>query len=116
MYLCMTEVSFGQNKMICHGKAIPKCSAENGTKDSMYIKDINYSTFSWVARADTPHECNVRPCILNRIYLRNKLWDIGIKRMLYEEYERFLYTKLPRDIVIYIFEKFFCKKQIKYNN
>lgn len=111
----MTEVTVGQNIFIFHGKAIPKYSAEFGTEHSNYIKDINYSTFSWVARADTPHKCDVNPCILNRVYLKNKLWDIGVKLMLYEECKKFLYTKVPRDIVLYILEKCFCKKRIKFN-
>ena len=111
----MTEVSVGQNRFICHGKSISKYSAESFNKNTTYIKDINYSTFSWVARADTPHKCDVNPCILNRIYLKNKLWDIGLKLILYEECKKFLYTKVPHDIVLYIMEKCFCKKRIKYN-
>ena len=113
MYLCMTEVTFGQNSFICHGKAITKNAANCAVKRPNYIENINYSTFSWVARADTPHKCDVNPCILNRIYLKNKLWDIGIKLMLYEECKKFLYTKVPHDIVLYILEKCFHRKQIK---
>lgn len=107
----MTEVTVGQNSFICHGKSISKYSAEYGTKESK--KDMSYKTFSWVARADEPHKCNVYPCILNRIYLKNKLWDIGLKLMLYEECKKFLYTKVPNDIVLCILEKCFHRKQIK---
>jgi len=112
-YLCMTKILSNQISTITHGKALLKNQAENAVN---YMRnDYAVSSISWVARADTPHECTVRSCILKRIYLRHKLWDIGVKRMLYEECKRFLYTKLPRDIVIYILEKCFCKKQIKYN-
>jgi len=109
-YLCMTKIVSGQNLTITHGKALLKDQAE------IAVKNQNNDYISWVARADTPHECTVRPCILKRIYLRHKLQDIGVKRMLYEECKRFLYTKVPSDIVIYILEKCFCKKRLKYNN
>ena len=110
----MTKILSNQISTITHGKALLKNEAENALK--FKHNDYAFSSISWVARADTPHECNVRSCILKRIYLRHKLWDIGVKRILYEECKRFLYTKLPRDIVIYIMEKCFCKKRIKYNN
>lgn len=115
MYLCMTKIVSGKNLTITHGKALLKNEAEIAVK----YPNNDYNTFSclsWVARADTPHECTVRPCILKRIYLRHKLFDICVKRMLYEECKRFLGTKVPRDIVIYILEKSFCKKRLKYNN
>ena len=111
----MTQIVSGQNITITHGKALLKNEAEIAVKNQNNDYDT-FSCLSWVARADTPHECDVRSCILKRIYLRHKLWGIGVKRMLYEECKRFLYTKLPRDIVIYILEKCFCKKRIKYNN
>lgn len=111
----MTKIVSGQNVTITHGKALLKNEAELSVK----YQNNNYNTFSclsWVTRADTPHDCTVQSCILNRIYLKNKLWDIGIKLMLYQECKRFLYTKLPRDIVIYILKKCFHRKQIKYNH
>lgn len=114
MFLCMTRIASNKNITITHGKALLKNEAEIAVKYQKNDYDT-FSSISWVARADTPHECTVRPCILKRIYLRHKLWDIGVKRMLYEECKRFLYTKVPRDIVIYILEKCFCKKRIKYN-
>ena len=110
----MTKIASIQNITITHGKALLKNEAEIAVKYQKNDYDT-FSSISWVARSVTPHKCDVRPCILNRIYLRHKLWDIGVKRMLYEKCKRFLYTKVPRDIVIYILEKCFAKKQLKYN-
>ena len=115
MYLCMTKIVSGQNLTITHGKALLKNKAEIAV-DYQNNNDYTFSSLTWVAKADTPHECTVRPCILKRIYLRHKLWDICVKLMLYDECKRFLATKIPRDIVIYILEKCFCKKRLKYNN
>ena len=111
----MTKISKGRNSTITHGKALLKNEAEIAVKYQSYDDYNTVSWISWVARADTPHKCTVNPCILNRVYLKNKIWDIGVKMMLYEKCKRFLYTKVPLDIVIYILEKCFCKKQIKYN-
>jgi len=112
----MTEITLGQKITIAHGKALSKDIAESKAKYSYSDPIGNCRLVSWVARADTPHKCDVQSCILKRVYLKNKLRGLGEKLMLYEEYKKFLYTKLPRDIVIYILEKCFCKKRIKYNN
>ena len=111
----MTEITLGQKITIAHGKALSKDIAETKAKYSYRDPIGNYQVVSWVARADTPHKCDVQSCILKRVYLKNKMWGIGAKLMLYEDCKRFLYTKVPRDIVIYILEKCFCKKRIKYN-
>ena len=116
MYLCMTEITLGQKIAIAHGKALPKDIAENNAKYSYRDPIVPYRVVSWVARADTPHKCDVQSCILNRVYLKNKMRRICEKLMLYEECKKFLYTKVPNDIITYIMEKCFCKKQIKFNN
>ena len=111
MYLCMSEIRVGRDTTITHGKALTKDTAESAAADA-YRTNI-CSIVSWVERADIPHKCNVYSCTLNRIYLTNKLWGVALKLVLYDECNRFLYTKLPNDIVLYILEKCFCRKRLR---
>jgi hypothetical protein len=108
----MSEIGVGQDTYITHGKALKKCISESATKTN---KIWNCRIVMWDERADTPHKCDVESCILNRIYLRNKIWGIGEKMLLYKESKSFLDSKLPNDIVLYILEKCFCRKRLRYN-
>ena len=114
MYLCMSEIRVGQNIHITHGKALTKYIAERAAAFTDIKHGGHCRIISWVEKADTPHKCDVQECTLNSIYLRNKMWGLGIKLLLYNECKKFLESKLPVDIVLYIMEKCFCRKQLKF--
>ena len=131
LFLFMTEISNRPNT-ICHGKALSKdiCDNDNEYYNNSYINNSrviswvqsvdnhntyynnsygNYRTISWVERADKPHKCNVNECPLNRLYIRNKFWGIGVKALFYYECEKILKKYLPNDIVLLILDKYLTK-------
>ena len=99
MYLCMTEgINYKNQKYIIHGKALPKNIAYNNASIK-YNPEYYSSLFSWVQRADKPHKCNIKNCPLFRTYLRNELFRIGYKGLMYNETKKILKLLLPDDIL-----------------
>ena len=117
MHFCMSDIEVGQDKYIIHGKALTKSIAEGAAELSVTTSERNNCRIvSWIESAAIPHKCDVESCPLNRVYLRNKIWGIGEKMLLYTESKNFLETKLPNDIVLYILEKCFCRKRLRYSS
>ncbi len=110
MYLCMTKITNrkNNNSEIVHGRALSKERAKSCVDMKFYKSGCKIK--SWVARANTPHKCNVKFCNLYRIYLKNNFWELGIKGLLYYECLNIFKKFFPDDIVLYILEKCFSKQ------
>lgn len=99
----MSKITNNNNTYITHGKSLSK-----KISDYYNINSDNRIT-TWILKSDTLHKCNVHACPLFRIYLRHKLWNIGIRAMMYDECMNMLKQHLPDDIVQLILTKSFSK-------
>ena len=105
MYFCMSKIIIDNKTSITHGKALQKNIAESFSRfDYNYV---DYFITSWIYRADKPHKCNVESCPLFKMYLRDKLWKIGTRGLVYNECKKILKRHLPNDIVLFILKKCF---------
>jgi hypothetical protein len=107
----MTKIVSDNNTCIIHGKALSEEKAMTFLESKRYF-NIDYSLHSWILRADEKHICSIKFCPLFKKYLSDKMWNICIKMMIYDECKKTLNKYFPDDVVFYILEKTFSKPKL----